>query len=87
MTQQSEQLTAAYRIKVRGVLDRKWSDWFNGVTITCESASDGSPITTLTGVADQARLRGILSKIWDLNLTVISVTQVDEPGATGFGNL
>jgi hypothetical protein len=36
------------------------------------------PITTLTGaVADQAELRGILSKIWDLNLMVISVTQIE----------
>ena len=87
MVKESEHASAVYRIKVNGVLDRKWSDWFNGVTITCESASDGSPVTTLTGVADQARLRGILSKIWDLNLTVISVTRVDEPDPTGFQNL
>jgi len=50
------------QIKVKGVLDEKWSDWFNGMTITLESG-----ITTLSGaVADQARNRGILSKIWDL---------------------
>lgn len=62
-----------YQIKVQGRLNEKWSDWFNGMTITFESG-----ITTLTGaVADQARLRGTLSKIWDLSLTVISVTRIE----------
>ena len=64
---------AVYQIQVRGKLDKSWSDWFNGLTITLESG-----ITTLTGpVADQAALRGILSRIWDLNLTLISVTQIE----------
>ena len=67
-----------YRIRVRGRLDEDWSDWFNGMTIEFGSASDGSPTTVLTGtVADQPKLRGILSKIWDLNLTVISATQIE----------
>jgi len=65
-------LPAMYRIKVRGRLDERWSDWFNGMTITPERG-----ITTLTGALDQAKLRGILSKIWDLNLTLISVTQME----------
>jgi hypothetical protein len=70
-------MTEIYQIKVEGTLDEKWSDCFNGMTIEFESASDDTSITTLTGpVADQARLRGILSKIWDLNLMVISVSQV-----------
>jgi len=61
-----------YQIKVRGQLDEKWSEWFSGMTVTFDS-----DITTLTGpVADQAALRGILSKIWDLNLTLISVIPV-----------
>jgi hypothetical protein len=69
---------ATYQIKVQGQLDEKWSDWFNGMTITFESASNSSSITTLTGaVADQAKLRGILSRIWDLNMTVVSVTQME----------
>jgi hypothetical protein len=69
---------ARYQIKVRGRLDEKWSDWFDGMTLTFESAGNSSPTTTLTGVvADQAELRGMLSKIWDLNLTVISVTQIE----------
>ena len=73
MTDQSKpEQQAVYQIKVEGTLDRKWADWFNGMAITC----DGD-VTTLTGsVVDQARLRGILSKIWDLNLTLLSVAQV-----------
>jgi hypothetical protein len=63
---------AVYQIKVQGKLDEKWSDWFNGMTVTLES-----DITTLTGaVVDQAALRGILDKIWDLNLTLISVNRI-----------
>ena len=74
-----------YEIRVKGMLDEKWSGWFNGLTIAFERASDGSPITTLTGVvADQAKLRGILGKIWDLNLKLISATQIEsqESGTT-----
>ena len=64
---------ARYQIKVRGRLDEDWSDWFSGMTVTFESS-----VTTLTGaVVDQAALRGILSKIWDLNLTLISVNQIE----------
>jgi hypothetical protein len=67
-----------YQIRVQGRLDERWSDWFSGMTVTFESVSDSSPITTLTGVvADQAALRGILSKMWDLNLTLISVIPVE----------
>lgn len=61
-----------YQIKVRGRLDETWADWFNGMTITSER-----DITTLTGAVDQAKLRGIVSKIWDLNLTVISVNRLE----------
>jgi len=70
--------SAVYQIKVKGVLDRKWSDWFNGMAITFEHSSDGPPITTLSGaVTDQARLRGILTKVWDLNLTLLAVRQTE----------
>jgi hypothetical protein len=62
-----------YQIKVKGVLDEKWSDWFNGLAITVESG-----ITTLSGaIADQPRLHGLLSKIRDLNLTLLSVTRIE----------
>jgi hypothetical protein len=65
-----------YQIQVEGKLDEGWSEWFRDMTVTFERASDGSAITTLTGpVADQAALRGILNRIWDLHLTVLSVTR------------
>ena len=62
-----------YEIKVEGRLDEGWSDWFSGVTVTLEN-----DVTILTGaVADQAALRGILAKMWDLNLTLISVDRIE----------
>jgi len=65
-----------YQIQVRGRLDKGWSDWFRELTVAFERAQDGSPITTLAGpVADQAALRGILNRLWDLNLTLLSVTR------------
>ena len=65
-----------YQIQVEGKLDEGWSEWFRDMTVSFERASDGSAITTLTGpVADQAALRGILNRIWDLHLTVLSVTR------------
>ena len=68
--------STAYQIKVRDRLDDHWMDWFDGLTITFESEGDDVTTTTLTGaVADQAVLRGILCKLWDLNLTLISVTR------------
>ena len=64
-----------YQIRVQGELDNRRLDWFEGMTMGLERASDDTLITTLTGlVADQARLRGILTKLWDLNLKLISVT-------------
>ena len=68
---------ATYRIRVRGQLDDTWSQWFNGLTIACEQLSDSTSITTLTGpVSDQPKLRGILARMWDLNLTVLSVERL-----------
>jgi len=61
---------AIYRIRIQGQLDSQWADWFNEMTITLEE--DGN--TLLTGqVIDQAALHGLLKKIRDLGLTLISV--------------
>ena len=63
---------------MQGRLDASWSDWFDGMTLTFEKRGDDSPVTTLTGaVMDQAALHGLLSKISDLNLTLISVTRIE----------
>lgn len=65
-----------YEIEVEGRLEERWAGWFDGLTARVVRRGDGSPATTLTGpVADQAALRGILNKMWDLHLTVISVTR------------
>jgi hypothetical protein len=58
------------------VLDDHWSDWFGDLTLTHED--DGT--TSLTGViADQAELHGLLTKIRDLGVTLISVEVIDPP--------
>ena len=63
-----------YQLRVAGRLDQHWSAWFGGLTLTHED--DGS--TSLTGaVTDQAELHGLLTKIRDLGVTLISVTVVD----------
>lgn len=68
-----------YEIKIQGALDDKWSDWFSGMTISVDQGAEGRPCTILSGrVSDQARLRGILCKIWDLNLTLIAVNLIGE---------
>ena len=64
-----------YRIRVQGKLDDRWSEWFSGLTIIVESESP--PVTKLVGIIDQSALRGILNKIWDLNLALISVTPIE----------
>ena len=61
---------AIYRIRIQGQLDSQWTDWFEEMTITLEE--DGN--TLLTGqVIDQAALHGLLKKIRDLGLTLISI--------------
>jgi hypothetical protein len=63
-----------YQIRVKGNLDQKWSDWFDGFTITPQA--DG--ITLLTGpVADQSALHGLLAKVRDLGLPLLSVKRVE----------
>ena len=65
---------AIYQIKVKGILDEQWSDWFDGLTIMPYSNES----TILTGVIrDQAALHGLLNKIRDLGLTLLSVKRVD----------
>lgn len=58
-----------YQIRVRGQLDRRWSDWFDGFEIVPD---DGDTILTGT-VVDQAALHGILAKIRDLGLSILLV--------------
>ena len=67
-----------YQIKIRGWIGKRWANWFGGLAMCYEGTEDDSPLTVLTGpVADQAALRGILARIWDLNLTLLSVIRVE----------
>jgi hypothetical protein len=67
---------AAYQIRLRGHLGSQWTDWFGGLTITLEEDGD----TLLTGpVIDQAALHGLLKKVRDLGMPLVSVSPV-EPG-------
>jgi len=68
---------AIYQIKVTGNLDQTWVSWFNQMKITAEGNQNDGPITVFTGpVSDQAELRGLLVKIWDLNLELLSVQKM-----------
>jgi len=65
-----------YQIKVKSSLDDRWAEWFSGMAISSEDGLDGAT-SSLTGrIVDQAELRGILERIWDLNLTLISLDLV-----------
>jgi hypothetical protein len=67
-----------YRIKIEGKIDPSWSDWLSGMQLISRKEADGMTVTTLSGaIADQAALRGLLNRMWDLNLVVRSVEQVD----------
>jgi hypothetical protein len=68
-----------YEIRVQGHLDSRWTAWFDGLGLTHER--DG--ITVIHGsVADQAALHGLLQKVRDVGLPLISVTQVDPDRTT-----
>ncbi|HKJ28276.1 MAG TPA: hypothetical protein VJ965_11605 [Anaerolineales bacterium] len=68
-----------YEIKVKGCLDPGWKDWFAGLDLT---HVDGT-ITLLSGtLPDQAALHGLINRIRDLNLTLISVASVAPPDET-----
>src|SRR5512144_2918376 len=65
-----------YQIRIRGHLDQQWTDWFGGLTVTLEDNGD----TLLTGpVIDQAALHGLLKKVRDLGMPLLSVNRA-EPG-------
>jgi hypothetical protein len=62
-----------YQIRIKGHLGQQWTEWFEGLTITLEDDGD----TLLTGpVVDQAALHGLLKKVRDLGLPLISVDPV-----------
>ena len=63
-----------YEIRVEGLIDDRWAEWFSGMTITHGNHTE----TTLTGVlVDQTALQGVLERIRDLGLSLISVRRLD----------
>jgi len=69
-----------YQVRIKGHLGRQWSDWFGGLTITLEDSGD----TLLTGpVADQAALHGLLRKVRDLGMPLISVNHAGRDETDG----
>ena len=69
-----------YEIRLKGHLDNRWADWFEGLTITREDNGE----TFLTGpVVDQAALHGLLRKVRDLGLPLVSVMLIEPKPANG----
>ncbi|UCC88368.1 MAG: hypothetical protein JSV81_03400 [Anaerolineales bacterium] len=63
-----------YQIRIKGHLGRQWADWFEGLTITLEDNGE----TLLTGlVVDQAALHGLLKRVRDLGMPLLSVNRLE----------
>lgn len=69
---------AHYEIRVEGILDDRWADWFGGVQVS----SDGTQTVISGELADQAALHALLVRVRDLGLCLVSVRRLDA-GGTG----
>jgi len=76
MSEQNDHKTnqpMVYQIRIKGHLGPQWKDWFDGMTMTLEENGE----TLLTGpVADQPALHGLLKKVRDLGMKLVSVNQI-----------
>jgi len=69
--------TTSYEIRVRGELGADWSCWFDGMAVHCDCRDE----TVIAGpITDQAQLYGLLVKVRDLGLPLLSVRVLDEQG-------
>jgi len=63
-----------YKIEIQGRLEDRWSGWFDDMNISVMSETDGPTVTVLSGlVTDQAALHGLLNRIRDLSIPLLSV--------------
>jgi hypothetical protein len=72
-----------YEIRLTGRLDAHWAAWFDGLTVSHESGGT----TVISGpIADQSALHGVLQRVRDLGLPLVSVRRFepDQPGTTGY---
>jgi hypothetical protein len=64
---------AWYEVRVKGILDARWAEWFGGLAIDRE----GDDVTVISGhVIDQAALHGLLARVFDLGLVLVSVNRL-----------
>lgn len=71
-----------YQITVEGRIDPSWSDWLGGMQVISWQENDGRQMSTLSGIlVDQTALRGLLTRLWDLNL-VLHALQRGDPAAS-----
>jgi hypothetical protein len=72
-----------YQITVEGKIAPSWSDWLEGMQLTSQKEAIGVQTTTLSGIiVDQTALRGLLNRLWDLNLVLCSIQQVNPSTAS-----
>jgi len=65
--------SARYEIRVEGILDQRWTAWFEGLQLD----SDGSQTVICGSVVDQAALHGLLNRVADMGLVLVSVRRLD----------
>ena len=78
-----QNLMTIYKIVIEGHLKQKWAEWLNGMVFKIENLTNPNVTAITVRIPDQAALRGILNKLWDLNLTVISMILLDSSSMTG----
>jgi len=70
----SQNKKKTYQIRIKGHLGEQWGEWFDGMAITLEKSGD----TLLTGIiTDQAQLHGLIKKIRDLGMPLISIVDIN----------
>lgn len=72
----------AYQIRLKGQLDSDWAEWFGGVSIT--QAENGETLL-ISPAIDQATLHGLLKKVRDLGLPLISINPIEPDGSSSSG--